>query len=152
VYRAYILSKSARLPRFRTERENWVQRVVADGHAICILLERSAAAPGLVTRPIEGLFGAGIGDRGSEDRRSSAPAAMETILAAHWKTSSRAAMSEDDACTVGPGVKKCNPRNLSPDTAYTRQRRRGCVVEGACAANNAKREEPYASQDAGDDN
>ena len=50
-------------PRFRTERENWVQRVVADGHAICILPERSAAAPGLVTRPIEGLFGAGIGDR-----------------------------------------------------------------------------------------
>ena len=32
-------------------------------HAICILPERSAAAPGLVTRPIEGLFGAGIGDR-----------------------------------------------------------------------------------------
>ena len=40
-----------------------MQRVVADGHAICILPERSAAAPGLVTRPIEGLFGAGIGDR-----------------------------------------------------------------------------------------
>jgi LysR family transcriptional regulator, hydrogen peroxide-inducible genes activator len=55
VYRAYILSKSARSPRFCTERENWVQRVVADGHAICILPERSAAAPGLVTRPIEGL-------------------------------------------------------------------------------------------------
>ena len=36
-------------------REDWVQRVVADGHAICILPERSAAAPGLVTRPIEGL-------------------------------------------------------------------------------------------------
>src|SRR3546814_17677272 len=33
-------------PRFRTEREDWVQRVVADGHAICILPERSAAAPG----------------------------------------------------------------------------------------------------------
>jgi len=55
VYRAYILPKSARSPRFRTEREDWVQRVVADGHAICILPERSAAAPGLVTRPIEGL-------------------------------------------------------------------------------------------------
>jgi LysR family hydrogen peroxide-inducible transcriptional activator len=55
VYHAYILSKSARSPRFRTERENWVQRVVADGHAICILPERWAAAPGLVTRPIEGL-------------------------------------------------------------------------------------------------
>ncbi|MFX8957493.1 LysR family transcriptional regulator, partial [Acinetobacter baumannii] len=24
-------------PRFRAEREDWVQRVVADGHAICIL-------------------------------------------------------------------------------------------------------------------
>ena len=57
MYRAYILAKSARSPRFRTERENWVQRVVADGHAICILPERSAAAPGLVTRPIDGLFG-----------------------------------------------------------------------------------------------
>jgi LysR family transcriptional regulator, hydrogen peroxide-inducible genes activator len=55
VYRAYILSKSAWSPRFRTEREDWVQRMVADGHAICILPERSAAAPGLVTRPIEGL-------------------------------------------------------------------------------------------------
>ena len=32
-----------------------MQRVVADGHATCILPERSAAAPGLVTRPIEGL-------------------------------------------------------------------------------------------------
>jgi hypothetical protein len=55
VYRPYILSKSAQSPRFRTEREDWVQRVVADGHAICILPERSAAAPGLVTRSIEGL-------------------------------------------------------------------------------------------------
>jgi hypothetical protein len=27
----------------------------ADGHAICILPERSAAVPGFVTRPIEGL-------------------------------------------------------------------------------------------------
>jgi hypothetical protein len=56
VYRPYILSKSAQSPRFRTEREDWVQRVVADGHAICILPKPSAAAPGLVTRPIEGLF------------------------------------------------------------------------------------------------
>ena len=55
MYRAYILLKSARSPRFRAERDNWVQRVIADGDAICILAERSAAAPGLVTRPIEGL-------------------------------------------------------------------------------------------------
>ena len=40
-----------------------MQRVVVDGRAICILPERSAAALGLVTRLIEGLFGAGIGDR-----------------------------------------------------------------------------------------
>jgi hypothetical protein len=31
--------------------------LVADDDAICILLERSTAAPGLVTRPIEGLYG-----------------------------------------------------------------------------------------------
>ena len=42
-------------PRFRAEREDWVQRVVADGHAICILPEHSGVTPGLVTRPIEGL-------------------------------------------------------------------------------------------------
>ena len=42
---------------------------------------------------------------GSEDRRSSTPAVMETILAAYWKTSSRAAITEDDACTLDPGVK-----------------------------------------------
>lgn len=42
-------------PRFRTEREDWVQRVVADGQAICILPERLAAAPSVVTRPLEGL-------------------------------------------------------------------------------------------------
>jgi len=39
----------------RTEREDWVQRMVADGQAICILPERTAATPGLVTRPIEDL-------------------------------------------------------------------------------------------------
>ena len=85
MYRAYILSKSARSPRFRTEREDWVQRVVADGHAICILPERSAAAPGLVTRPIEGLFGAGdhdgLGiddsDRDAEDRATRLDVRME---------------------------------------------------------------------------
>ena len=41
-------------PRFRSSREDWVQRVVADGDAICILQERSASARGLVTRPIDG--------------------------------------------------------------------------------------------------
>ena len=43
-------------PRFRSDREDWVQRVVADSHAICILPERSATTHGLVTRPIDGFF------------------------------------------------------------------------------------------------
>ena len=41
-------------PRFGSDREDWVQQVVADGHAICILPERSAMANGLITRPIDG--------------------------------------------------------------------------------------------------
>ncbi len=41
-------------PRFRSDREDWVQRVVADGHAVCILPERLATVHGLITRPIEG--------------------------------------------------------------------------------------------------
>ena len=40
--------------RFRSDREDWVQGVVAESQAICILPERSATARGLVTRPIEG--------------------------------------------------------------------------------------------------
>ena len=52
---------------------------------------------------------------GSEDRRSSAAAAMETILAAHWKTSSRAAMSEDDARTL-----RANSNALGCQTKYWR--------------------------------
>ena len=42
-------------PRFRTDREDWVQRVVAQSRAVCILPERSVAVPGMVTRLIEGL-------------------------------------------------------------------------------------------------
>ena len=45
-------------------------------------------------------------------RRSSAPAAMETVLAAHWKTSSRAAMCEDDACTLRANTNGLNPHEL----------------------------------------
>jgi len=41
-------------PRFRSDREDWVQRVVADSNAICILPERLASAHGLVTRLIDG--------------------------------------------------------------------------------------------------
>src|SRR5215472_14926945 len=134
MYRAYILSKSARSPRFRTERENWVQRVVADCYAICILPERSAAPPGLVTRPIEGLFGAGIRDRDglgidhsgrdTEDRatRLDVRMAVRTVAAVPpplWKLYSsalenfvRAAMSEDDACTLRANSNGLNPHEL----------------------------------------
>lgn len=43
-------------PRFRSDREDWIQRLVAEGGAICILPERSGVAHGLVTRPIEGFM------------------------------------------------------------------------------------------------
>jgi hypothetical protein len=36
-----------------------------------------------------------------QDRRGSAPATMETILAAYWKTSSRVAITEDDVLEYG---------------------------------------------------
>lgn len=59
-FRDQILDHFARLgafiqPRFRSDREDWVQRVVSKSDAICILPERSATAQGLVTRPIDGL-------------------------------------------------------------------------------------------------
>ena len=41
-------------PRFRSDRDDWVQRVVAEGRGICILPERAATTHGLITRPIEG--------------------------------------------------------------------------------------------------
>ena len=58
-FREQILDHFARRgvlmqPRFRSDRDDWAQQVVADGRAICILPERSVTAPGLVTRPIEG--------------------------------------------------------------------------------------------------
>jgi hypothetical protein len=175
VYRAYILSKSARSPRFRTERENWVQRVVADGHAICILPERSAAAPGFVTRPIEGLFGAGIGDRDglgidhsgrdTEDRatRLDVRMAVRTVAAVPpplWKLYSqrigklRPALRCLKTMHVPWALAK---KNAIRGTFHLTPR---IPVKGGVGAssralaqqNNAKREEPYASQDAGDDN
>ena len=51
---------------------------------------------------------------GSEDRRSSAPAAMG-ILATHWKTSSRVGMPEDDECTL-----RANSKPLGSQTKYWR--------------------------------
>ncbi|MFT4715898.1 MAG: LysR family hydrogen peroxide-inducible transcriptional activator [Paracoccaceae bacterium] len=42
-------------PRFSSEREDWVQQMVQDGSAVCIMPERSAYLPGIVLRPVEGL-------------------------------------------------------------------------------------------------
>jgi len=41
-------------PRLRSDREDWLQGVVAKSQAICILPERSVLVHGLVTRPIDG--------------------------------------------------------------------------------------------------
>lgn len=59
-YRTQIRGHFAHLeavarPRFRSEREDWAQGLVAAGHAICILPERSVVVPDMVTRSIDGL-------------------------------------------------------------------------------------------------
>ena len=41
-------------PRFSAEREDWVQQMVAEGLAICIMPEHSAVVQGIVTRPVQG--------------------------------------------------------------------------------------------------
>lgn len=40
-------------PRFSSEREDWVQHIVASGNAVCIMPERSCAVAGLEARPVE---------------------------------------------------------------------------------------------------
>ena len=42
-------------PRFSAEREDWVQQMVAEGRAICIMAERSVVIPGIATRKVEGM-------------------------------------------------------------------------------------------------
>jgi len=42
-------------PRFASEREDWVQQVVAGGNGICILPKDSVISDGIVTRPVENL-------------------------------------------------------------------------------------------------
>lgn len=42
-------------PRYLCEREDWVQHIVANSRAICIMPERSAFHAGLVLRPVTGL-------------------------------------------------------------------------------------------------
>ncbi|MBW9063083.1 LysR family transcriptional regulator [Rhizobium herbae] len=42
-------------PRFSADREDWVQQMVAEGRAICIMPERSTVVHGVTTRPVEGM-------------------------------------------------------------------------------------------------
>jgi len=42
-------------PRFASEREDWVQQVVAGGDGICLLPKLSVISDNIITRPIEGL-------------------------------------------------------------------------------------------------
>ena len=42
-------------PRFSSEREDWVQRVVAQGNAVCIMPERSCTVAGIDARPVAGM-------------------------------------------------------------------------------------------------
>ena len=42
-------------PRFASEREDWVQQIVAGGSGICILPKDSIISDGIITRPIENL-------------------------------------------------------------------------------------------------
>ena len=42
-------------PRIQSEREDWVQQLVAEGVGVCALPERSAVVPGIALRPVEGL-------------------------------------------------------------------------------------------------
>ena len=42
-------------PRFSAEREDWVQQIVAEGRAICIMPEHSIVVQGIVTRPVKGM-------------------------------------------------------------------------------------------------
>ncbi|WP_246201960.1 LysR family transcriptional regulator [Sneathiella aquimaris] len=42
-------------PRFASEREDWVQKIVASGDGVCILPKHSVTAEGILTRPVNGL-------------------------------------------------------------------------------------------------
>src|SRR3546814_3995577 len=59
---------------------------------------------------------------GSEDRRSRISAAMETILAAYWKTSLHAAITEDDACAL-----RANSDGLGSQRSEERRVGKECV-------------------------
>ena len=42
-------------PRFSSDREDWVQQIVAAGNAVCIMPERSATVAGIDARPVENM-------------------------------------------------------------------------------------------------
>jgi DNA-binding transcriptional LysR family regulator len=42
-------------PRVMSEREDWVQQLVASGAGVCSLPDRSVIVEGIVLRPLEGL-------------------------------------------------------------------------------------------------
>ena len=42
-------------PRFASEREDWVQQIVAGGNGICILPRLSVISDDIITRPVESL-------------------------------------------------------------------------------------------------
>ena len=53
---AYFMDRDILMyPRFSSEREDWVQRVVAEGNAVCIMPERSCTVAGIEARPVEGM-------------------------------------------------------------------------------------------------
>ena len=37
-------------PRFSSDREDWVQKMVSGGHAVCIMSERTATLAGIISR------------------------------------------------------------------------------------------------------
>ena len=51
---AHFMDRSILMyPRFSSEREDWVQQIVASGRAVCIMPERSCTVAGLDARPVE---------------------------------------------------------------------------------------------------
>lgn len=53
---AYFMDRNIVMhPRIQSEREDWIQQLVAAGLGICSLPEHSAVASGIVLRPVQGL-------------------------------------------------------------------------------------------------
>jgi hypothetical protein len=42
-------------PLMQSDREDWIQQMVAEGHGVCTLGEYSAVVPGIRMRPIDGI-------------------------------------------------------------------------------------------------